>query len=455
MFDENLILEIYKKILSEEIKSDSSKDYLLEKIKSKVFEEILYEQEDILEEGIKIEMAKLWMRLAPMIVSGCNATTALQKSPTEVKKAVKEDPASAAVRDIKSMDKLVKELYKSLKQDNENHHYIKRLIKIFGAIKSRFDLFDKFKDNTYLMSVYVTSIFASDKKLYQNLGDEEDWRVVEVTRNERFILFHECVVLGKEPDSANLRTKSLTDEEKQKVQSHPLYKDYEKVIGNIVDVHQSGNIILWSSSEIADAFNNEEGKVFWCGAFVASILALAGEAGLGHFGSTFKMEKFLSAENINKAARDKEIAIFNHKYAKDAGLEESEIEQRKIDLISPGMIVLYGGQDGSNPYHFGLVLTSPDSKGEFYAAEGNTHTGGATTSVSGEGDSTIRKRLVDDVGWIVVPRHLLKDSDYIKLAEAQQAIIVDNNFEPMEKLIENLKSAANLKFVFKDRETGN
>ena len=88
MFDENLILEIYKKILAEEIKSNSSKDYFLDKIKSKIFEEILHEKEDILEEGIKIEMAKLWMRLAPMIVSGCNATTALEKSPPAVQKAV-------------------------------------------------------------------------------------------------------------------------------------------------------------------------------------------------------------------------------------------------------------------------------------------------------------------------------------------------------------------------------
>ena len=54
MSGKNLILEIYKKILAEEIKSNSSKDYLLEKIKRKIFEEIFHDQEDILEEGIKM-----------------------------------------------------------------------------------------------------------------------------------------------------------------------------------------------------------------------------------------------------------------------------------------------------------------------------------------------------------------------------------------------------------------
>ncbi len=41
MNSKNLKLEIYKKILIEEISRNSNKDYLLEEIKYKVFEEIL------------------------------------------------------------------------------------------------------------------------------------------------------------------------------------------------------------------------------------------------------------------------------------------------------------------------------------------------------------------------------------------------------------------------------
>ena len=81
---------------------------------------------------------------------------------------------------------------------NDKNANPEQLLKLINIAEKKAAEFYKVQDNTYLKSLFVTSLFSVNKISAQSLGNGS--RVASVDKNDREILFYKFVI-GKEPSS--------------------------------------------------------------------------------------------------------------------------------------------------------------------------------------------------------------------------------------------------------------
>lgn len=445
-------LNVLLKILNEEIEKNTSTNISVKEANYLINEIIEICDNDLMTENIKKKILSLALLALPSIMTGCSAEEAqeaaaetfTQNSPAATASTtsnnekqedqgvfgaegeINTERSIQAIENLKNKWDLVTKDLQSVNVDTSpaKKHAV-YLSKIYEASSKILRRFDEFKNNKYLMSVFVTSLFASDKGLYQSIGKPiskgGESRTAIVSSKQRYILFYEYVVENKNFEIAQTaRTTQLNDAEMEKVTNHPMFDMYSKSIEKIKKTAGSGDITLWLTRDAGYYLKAQEGyKSYWCGAFVGAVYfeAFANDKGeiegipMSAFASTLKMIEY---------AKNKNIAVYSDDFMKKIRASQEQKNIAKSALLKQGMIVLY--DFGEGPVHFGIATSSVSSDGTFTAIEGNTGTPGMPGGqTGGDGDASGKPRNIEDVSWIIVP------PEYFTSGEARQAAVAIKN----------------------------
>lgn len=455
-------LNVLLKILNEEIEKNSHSkkaNYLINEI-------IEICDNDLMNESIKKKILSLALLALPSIMTGCsveeaqeaaaaklvqsqNNTEELNQSTSQgifgAEGSVNTERSMQAIESLKNKwDLVVKDLQSVNVKSSPAKKHALYLSKLYDASSKIFHRFDEFKDNKYLMSVFVTSLFASDRGLYQSIGRPVSKggtaRTEVINSEQRFILFYEYVVENKEFYNEMVsRSTPLSKDEMKRVKEHPLFNMYSESIEKIKKTAGSGNITLWLTSDLSYYIDAEGDKSFWCGAFVGAIYKMAFGDAKGNI-EGIPMSAFASTVKMMKYAKNKNIAIYSDDFMKKNNASEQQQSDAKKLLITEGMIVLYKFDDGTGTgrqvvAHFGIATSKVSPDGTFTAIEGNTSMPGFEFGYTGEGDAASKRRSIDNVAWIIAP------PEYFTSAEAKKAALS----------IKELMTRS-LSFVFSDPE---
>ena len=462
-------LNVLLKILNEETEKNTNKNISSKEANYLINEIIEICDNDLMNESIKKKILSLALLALPSIMTGCSVEEAQeaaaknldQKSTEEVGQSVQNtsnnntqgifgaegsvntERSIQAIESLKNKwDLVVKDLQNVNVKSSPAKKHALYLSKLYDASSKIFHRFDEFKDNKYLMSVFVTSLFASDKGLYQSIGKPVSKggtsRTEVIDSEQRFILFYEYVIENKEYyNEMTSRSTPLNEDEMKEVENHPLFKMYSESIEKIKKTAGSGNITLWLTTDLSYYVDAGGDKSFWCGAFVGAIYKMAFGDAKGNI-EGIPMSAFASTVKMMNYAKNKNIAIYSDDFMKKINASEQQQRDTKKSIITEGMIVLYKFDDGTGSgrkvvCHFGIATSKVSSDGTFTAIEGNTSMPGFENGYTGEGDAASKPRSIDNVAWVIAP------PEYFTSVEARQAA------ESIKKII-----SGGLTFVFND-----
>lgn len=447
---ENIKIKVISSLLKE-IKNDTIKNDIINEI-------ISIDDIYLLNEGMKEKIFSLALSALPFIMSGCSVEEAQEAAAANNISAVNntsqtsvssdEEEGAFGVRGSSNTKKAmlaIKKLknkwdlvVKDLQNTNINASPAKKhalyLSKLYDASTKIFHRFDEFKDNRYLLSVFVTSLFASDRGLYQSIGvpvsKGGNARTEIVNSDLRFILFYEYVVENKEfYNNFESRTTPLSKEEMKEVKKHPLFDMYSQSIEKIKKTAGSSNITLWLTRDLSYYIDASGDKSFWCGAFVGAIYKMAFGDAKGNI-EGIPMSAFASTVKMMNYAKNKNIAIYSDDFMKKINASEQQQNDAKKSIITQGMIVLYKFDDGSGTgrtvvSHFGIATSKVSSDGTFTAIEGNTSMPGIEGGYTeGDGDVAGQERHIDNVAWVIVPPEYFTSDEARQAAEGIKKIIM-------------------------------
>ena len=286
---------------------------------------------------------------------------------------------------------------------NDKNANPEQLLKLINIAEKKAAEFYKVQDNTYLKSLFVTSLFSVNKISAQSLGNGS--RVASVDKNDREILFYKFVI-GKEPSSK----KKLTPEELSECQKHNLWQEHENLVKEIKNGVKSKNVFnLWLSQSLflniekytgARPMGGDDDKVSWCGHMVGYLLMnvykgsgidpikkavtwtknKSGEKKYNRYGyaSTYKFKLL-----VDRQMKSKQELVYDYSDPAIRNLSREERIKAIKKVIAPGSLITTGGPWSKKKYgtHFVLVLSVDYDNNSYRTIEGNTSGGGGAMRV--------------------------------------------------------------------------
>lgn len=274
---------------------------------------IATKENDIIEESVKQKLVKTMS--AVMIASS------LFGVPIAAKK-ISSSLSTTKSADVDAINKIIND------NSNASSETISRLKNGLRLAK----MYNKYKSNKYLKSVFITYLFSQNKTSYSNLGISGK-RTTKISYKQRYILFYENVI-GKKISDSDIDINKI----KRECQKHPEFEQYAEMISQIKEKAGSNNITFWLTPELAKSLGVEGDEVYWCGIFAGSVV---GDT-TGDFASTVKFSK-----SINSTAYYQE----GNKKLKD------NKEHILSTFLKPGDVLTLAGYKAETTYggHFAIV----------------------------------------------------------------------------------------------------
>lgn len=228
-------------------------------------------------------------------------------------------------------------------------------------------MYNKFKDNTYLKSVFITYLFSQNKKSYSNLGAQGK-RTSRISYKQRYKLFYKHVIGKNINDDVNF------NQIKKECQQHLLFAEYSKMIKNIKEKAGTNNITFWLTPELAEDLGVSGDEVYWCGIFAGSVI---GDES-GSFTSTIKFSKSMNSK------------AYYYEGNKELLKNKNQIIST---FIKPGDVLTLAGYKAETNYggHFAIVYKvirdSDNNVKGIVTLEGNT----------GNDEVSLRKRSIKEI----------------------------------------------------------
>lgn len=389
MINEDLKIEIYRKILlmkKENVFYESNN----------LFEQI--EEDILLNEGTK-ELALV------ALLSGIGTGILVGDTPGEVVKGISSNDIEH-VKSINTIDgslispeSLIKDIKEDIEKYSENgkakgnllknklsktkeiEEQVENVKKVLLAAKGQASDYQEYQNDPYLKSIWITTLFAKNKLLYQTIGStEKGQRVLKLNRENRYKLFYKYTVNSGKPTSSNKEMSEI----KKECQSHPKWQEYSSMISSIIATAETGTITVWLTEALYENITTDLGistdevptslkKVSWCGVMIAGILS-RGEIDT-------KISSFASGYRVYQNYINNEDMVYNHKDFKDKTVEERSNAIKKV-LFVGSIVTLYPKKHTHDAQHFALVkdigIDSESGRMWYETIEGNTEGGGGT-----------------------------------------------------------------------------
>jgi hypothetical protein len=392
----SLEIETYKKLLSMKKNNVSYKS-------DKLFEQI--EEDLLLNEGTKeLALAALLSGIGTGILAGNSTSDISSEMPKDsikhLEKIASVDGDSGTVdKSKKSPKELIDEIKKDIEKYSERgkvkgaslksklnkakeiEEQVEKVRKVLSAAKGQTSDYQEYQNDPYLKSIWITTLFAKNKLLYQTIGSaKKGQRALELNRENRYKLFYKYTV----NDGKSIESNKEMSEIKKECQSHPKWKEYSAMVSSIASTARTNTITVWLTEDLYKNIKNDLGistdkvpdsleKVSWCGVMIAGILS-RGEIDT-------KISSFASARRVYKNYIDSEDMAYNHEDFKDRSIKEKSNAIKKV-LFVGSIVALYPKKHSPYAQHFAIVkdvgIDNKSGRMWYETVEGNTEGGGGT-----------------------------------------------------------------------------